>query len=231
MYTYKWVNNLETYTCDSITNILNITYHWYDFNPNANWTLYLTITNIDKSGDIELYVKNYWTLIWKNWEKIFFKVPNVINWKTVSYRISWKLWVNYHVKVDFNKKIIQNPWSNMWNNSNNHYDVNSEEFLKKYPNCTQNVRNVINKTRKDNHNLNFKEVNWKGNSTSYWIEPCTSNEYKCLDNVKKDYLGNGKYSPCYVWTDCWARFNKAQTECSNKALDCKEQKLCGFITK
>jgi len=34
--TYSGVNNLETYTCDSITNKLNLDYHWYDFNPNED---------------------------------------------------------------------------------------------------------------------------------------------------------------------------------------------------
>ncbi len=229
MYKYKWVNNLETYTCDSITNVLNLDYHWHDFNPNADWTLYLILTNNDRSGDLELYVKNYWTLKWINGSQIFFKVPNVKKWKTISYRISWKKWTNYYLRIDFNKKLNQNSWQNI--SDNNNMDFNSKEFLEKHPGCTQNFRELIKKNKKDNANLNFKDTLGKWNSTSIWCEPCTSQEYSCLDNVKKDYLGNGKYAPCYVWTDCWARFNKAQTECSNKALDCKSKFFCWFIIK
>ena len=225
--TFKWVSNLETYTCDSITNVLNLDYHWHDFNPDSDWTLYLILTNNDKSGDLELYVKNYWTLIWKNGAQTFFKVPNVKKWETISYRISWTKWTNYYLRIDFNKWV---SWSvNNWDDEEP--KVGTPEFLKQYPRCTESFRSEIKKSREFNSQIDLTTASQEVHHSTVFYDPCSSEQQSCLDDVKKDYYGDGKYTPCYIWSSCYENLKTALIKCSNDSMNCKEQAFCGFVTK
>lgn len=219
----------------------------YEVNSNKAGTYYLYIrlsddgvhSNWSRSATIKVNTKTIsynhisedtkWWKWFSLWEITLKQWKNIISFKknkTTSAAFIMNAFKLSIKEITFNTTKEESQYDN-----NTESAVWTPEFLKLHPRCTDSFRDSIKNARKFNSEIDLKEASQYVDSTSIWYDPCTSIEYKCRDDLKADYTGDGKYTPCYIWTSCYAERKTKLIKCANDSINCKEKAFCGFVTK
>ena len=210
--------------------------------------------NISKSEALIMFVKSIWFIDFvidssssKNWQEqvVDFAVKNEIAERFSDYNAEAKRWwifkiADYSIKVK-ETRVKAGLWRDKYSDevkiedegnwNNEEPTVGTPEFLEKYPMCTDSFRDEIKNSREFNSKIDLKAASQEVYHSTIWYEPCSSEEQSCFDEVKGDYLGDGKYSPCYIWSSCYEEFKTKLIKCANESMNCKEKAFCGFVTE